>query len=80
MSENLRGSKCPTDLFSAMKEHLTTLLDSRYMKQFSVRYSLWKEGGGGVLGGLPSPHFSDEYVRYCQWKYMELLVPEQVRG
>ena len=57
VSENLRGSKCPTDLFSAMKEHLTTLLDSRYMKQFSV---------------------SDEYVRYCQWKYMELLVPEQI--
>eukprot|EP00731_Ephydatia_muelleri_P022459 Em0015g42a len=57
VSENLKGSKCPPDLFSAMKEHLTALLDTRYMKQFSA---------------------SDEYVRYCQWKYMELLVPEQI--
>ena len=57
LSENLRGGRCTPDLFSAMKEHLAALLDTLYMKQFSV---------------------SNEYVRYCQWKYMELLESEKI--
>ena len=38
-----------------------------------------REEGRDMMGYSP-PLLSDEYVRYCQWKYMELLVPEQVRG
>lgn len=80
LTDALREGEAPPSVFTAVKHHLYQHLHDMYMNNFTKRFVLCSLSLVCIFHSVVlNVFFSQEYVRYCQWKYLELLTPYLVR-